>query len=59
MSTPDRVCGETYDHDLWLVDVRDGVRIEECSECSALIITNIRGADGHHAIDELDGGNRG
>lgn len=32
------VCGYTYDHDLQLVDDRDGIRVSVCRECGAEII---------------------
>ncbi len=32
------VCGESYDHDLRLIDERDGWRTSECRECGAEII---------------------
>jgi predicted RNA-binding Zn-ribbon protein involved in translation (DUF1610 family) len=32
------VCGETYDHDLRLIDKRDGTATYECRECGAEVI---------------------
>lgn len=33
----DEVCGETYDHDLTLIDERDGEATYECQVCGAEI----------------------
>jgi hypothetical protein len=33
----DEVCGETYDHDLTLIDERDGEATYECRVCGAEI----------------------
>ena len=32
------ICGETYDHDLRLVDERDGIATYECRRCGAEVI---------------------
>jgi hypothetical protein len=37
MSDGEDICGETYDHDLRLVDERDGWCTYECRECGAEI----------------------
>ena len=34
------VCGETYDHDLRLIEDRDGMRTYECRECGAEIVVD-------------------
>jgi hypothetical protein len=33
------VCGESYDHQLRLIDERDGYAAYECIECGAEILT--------------------
>jgi hypothetical protein len=33
----DEICGETYDHDLTLIDERDGEATYECQVCGAEI----------------------
>lgn len=34
------VCGETFDHDLLVVGVRDGIRTYECRRCGAEVFTD-------------------
>jgi hypothetical protein len=34
----EEVCGETYDHDLMLVDERDGEATYECRVCGAEVL---------------------
>ncbi len=33
------VCGESYDHDLRLIDERDGYATYECRKCGAEVVT--------------------
>jgi hypothetical protein len=33
------VCGESYDHDLRLIDERDGYATYDCRECGAEVLT--------------------
>ena len=37
--TDKEVCGESYDHDLRLIDERDGFATYACRECGAEIFT--------------------
>jgi predicted RNA-binding Zn-ribbon protein involved in translation (DUF1610 family) len=39
MTNPsEEVCGETWDHDLRVIDSRDGSTTYECRECGAEVI---------------------
>ncbi len=39
------VCGESYDHDLRLIDERDGSATYECRDCGAEVLTEPGGEE--------------